>query len=242
MIKLALEIPTSLLKEISPLTDFDFVLAHRVLEDTAYAEWFRNRVNGRELLLDNSLHELGAPLPAADLVEAALRCQANFVIAPDRLGDGAWTLEQLKETLNAFAGTQFGVALCLQGSSYEERAKLLAYARGRAALLCLPYRENRIEWFMQHDPSWRRVHLLGMSTFEELIAWKGVVRQHPRQFFSIDTAKPLKAALVGRYLDDGKSVRGIPISSKDLLGMTATAEQLELVRRNISILRGALAL
>ena len=39
-IKLALECPTRLLGDIQPLADFDFILAHLVLQDKEYAEYF----------------------------------------------------------------------------------------------------------------------------------------------------------------------------------------------------------
>lgn len=85
--KLSLEIPTAYLRDFTPLTDLDFALAHKVLENQEYANFYLDRAKGRELILDNSMHEIGKPLSVAELEEAAKRCNADYVIAPDQLGE-----------------------------------------------------------------------------------------------------------------------------------------------------------
>jgi hypothetical protein len=58
--RLALEIPKVFLEQLSPLCDFDFALAHRVLEDADYASFYAKQAKaGRFVLLDNGMHELG---------------------------------------------------------------------------------------------------------------------------------------------------------------------------------------
>src|SRR5262245_1236135 len=47
MIRYSMEIPTSRLTDWSPLCDLDFVLAHKVLEDKSYADFFANRPRDR---------------------------------------------------------------------------------------------------------------------------------------------------------------------------------------------------
>ena len=39
--KLALECPAKLSEDVQPLSDFDWVLAHLVLSDPEYAEYYR---------------------------------------------------------------------------------------------------------------------------------------------------------------------------------------------------------
>jgi hypothetical protein len=241
--KLSLEIPTSLLEAVTPLTDMDFALAHRVLEDTAYARHYASRPHGRELILDNSMHELGYPLAYRQLWDAATIVRADYVVTPDRLGDPGFTLRQYLET-GKMLRAGFKVAVVMAGETLEERMRFAALVRD-ADMLCMPYREPRLDWWNElfsggREVLWNRVHLLGVSSLAELKEWFPIVDQHLLVRFSVDTSKPLKAGLVGRRIDDGASLRGIPVSSKELLGMTATPEQLALIKENIGHVRKVL--
>jgi hypothetical protein len=236
-IRLALEIPAASLRIWQPFTDLDFVLAHKVLEDRAYAEFFRLRSLDRELILDNSMHELGVSLPILDLLEACERVNATHVIAPDKLEDPAWTLEQF----NALAERNLGLntAVVLAGDTPEEREHFLEQTT-TASLLCLPFRRSRLEWFFEQH-LWtrrRRFHLLGMSSFHEVDAWAWIADQFPRLNLSIDTGKPFKAGLLGRIMDDGFSLRGMPVSSADLLNVESIDQaRAHLIQVNIQALR-----
>ena len=114
-------------------------------------------------------------------------------------------------------------------------------------MLCLPYRRPRLEWFltiiaMQSMRNPQRVHLLGASTLEELVSWSWLVhRALPNLGFSVDTSKPVKAALAGRMLGDGLPLRGLS-SSKDLLTLPEPSEAtLRRIEGNISYLRHILS-
>ena len=66
--KLALECPNYLLKDLQPLTDFDFILTHLVLQDKVYAEYYRESRSFK--ILDNSVNELGIPCSLEEMVQA----------------------------------------------------------------------------------------------------------------------------------------------------------------------------
>jgi hypothetical protein len=235
-IGVAFEIPSALLREVAPLADLDFALAHRVLEDWPYAKFFASRDLGRELILDNSFHELGKPLTVLELHEAARRSHADYVIAPDVLGEPAKNLQWFRETQEGL-GSEFKIAVVASGNTPDDRARFLD-ATADAQMLCMPYREQRLAWFLENPARCSRVHLLGVSTLEEAHAWTTVAGQFPHIRFSIDTSKPIKAAILGRALCDGGSLRGLPISSKDLLGLTSfTPAQLVLMSQNVQEFR-----
>lgn len=238
-IPLALEIPESRLADWSPYTQLDFVLAHKVLESPKYARFFKHRVAGRELILDNSVHELGTPLDPITLVEAAERVDATYVISPDRLEDAVWTIAQslaLRRMLNGRAR----LASVLTGDSIRERRNVLDAYRG-VDMLCLPYRRTRLEWFFEHREiilsRWDRIHLLGVSSLEELSAWKWIADRFPGVSFSVDTAKPVKWGLLERDLRTLEEIRHAPVPSKDLLDTDEISpKQDAMVRKNITFL------
>jgi hypothetical protein len=222
----------------TPFTQLDFALAHRVLEDPAYAEWFRERTLGRQCILDNSFHELGTPLPISDLLEAAARIRADFVIAPDKLDDPDWTLQQSLELLDNVDPSLCAVVLA--GETVKARTHFLE-ATSAAALVCLPYRKPRLEWFLASPFRPERIHLLGMSTFDELRAWAGLYEVSAGLLeLSVDTSKPVKWGLLGESIEkleqQGRSLRNAG-SSKSLLEITSTSSaQVHCTEQNLSYL------
>jgi len=236
-IRLAMEIPTAFLKEWSKLCDFDFVLAHKVLESEEYAKFFSDRPRGRKLIMDNSMHELGHPLSAAELLEAAKRCRADYVIAPDKLKEVEQNYTWFKET-HRLLGTKYKIAAVLCGNDLQERIKFLGNVR-HASMICLPYREPRYSWFREQieflDARWAdSIHLLGVNELAELWQWQ----QEPTFNFSIDTAKPIKWGLLGKSILTEATLRGAPISSAELLNLkTTSAEQRAAIFYNVAALR-----
>lgn len=233
--KLSLEIPTAYLPDWSPLCDLDFVLAHRVLEDDHYAKYFLSRAKGRELILDNSMHELGTALTPGELLEAARRCRADFVVAPDRLKDPDFCLAQYRAMQKVFK-KEFRVAVAMSGRTESERALYLDAVRD-ADLICMPYRENRLDWIQeqyQRLRRWHRLHLFGMSTIQELQRWKDISAWS----LSMDTAKPIKWGIAKDRFTLVKDLRGAPTSSLDLLSVrNLSCAQTECVLWNIAYLR-----
>jgi hypothetical protein len=240
LIKLALEIPTSLLTELTPLTDLDFVLAHKVLEDEAYAEHYDKRPRNRTLILDNSMHELGHPLPPSRLAIAAEAVHADYVIAPDKLGEPVQNLEWYRETWRFIKHS--GVAVVLSGRTKEERVEYARQIKG-ADMVCLPFREHRLQWMHELADflTWcQTFHLLGVNELSELTHFRDEYSVLGK--WSVDTAKPVKWGLLGQDMTKLLTQRGASITSKDLLNVaSATPEQLAMIRSNVDFLRTCLA-
>ncbi len=74
------------------LGPYHLLLAHDVIGKEIEYKWFYKQLHkrwGRDLfiIMDNSLVELGRPLPAADLLHAVKIVQANVLVLPDKLSD-----------------------------------------------------------------------------------------------------------------------------------------------------------
>lgn len=209
--KLALEVPTAYLPDFIPLTDMDFALSHRVLADDAYAEFYCNRRGSRKLILDNSMHELGHPLSPVELLEAATRCRADYVIPPDKLGEFKQNYDWFKETAR-IVGNRFKVAVVMCGRDPGERTQFIHNVKS-ADMLCMPYREFRLDWMQQHwrqiSTHWNDIHLLGVSSLAELRGWSFWTTFN----LSVDTRKPIKWGVQRKKLNELESLRG----SGDLL-------------------------
>lgn len=250
LIKLAMELPTSKLEEWTKYADLDFILAHQVLEDKAYADFFRNRPADRELILDNSLHELGYPLSVADLREAAERCDATYVIAPDKVGNVEFNIAQFKLAYDAFRHTPHQLAVVMTADPELDAMPLaqsaaienFLYEVRAADMLCCTFKlPRRYDYYTSSAMAkkWRRVHLLGVDTPEELQNWRNTFRDTYREA-SVDTAKPLKWAMQYERLSERRNWRKAKLHSADLLNLRSdqiTTEQEQIFIENVETLR-----
>ena len=216
--QLAMEIPKPHLSELSALTDVDFALAHEVLEDAHYAKFYKEqRAQGRRVVLDNSMHELGTKaLTVPELLEAAKKIDPSCVIAPDRLGDAKFTFESF-EQLRKDPKLNWDPAIVIQGTTYEDRIKLFNGVRSFTQTMCLPYREPRLKWMTEliiGSPAYVKfppyLHLLGMQDGQELVEFNKLVRQYgyPSNNVTVDTAKPIKWAMKGKKIDSLETLHG----------------------------------
>lgn len=257
-IALSMELPTCRLKEWSPLADLDFVLAHKVLEDKAYADFFFNRPKDRELILDNSYHELGYPLAPTELRHAALLCRATYVIAPDKVGDVSFNIKSFCRAREFMPGQ--ALAVVMTGSENGDPAEREFFLRSvaTAEMLCCTFKQKeRLKWFAESPMAltWQRIHLLGVSELDELSEWYtltcNLIENLPAgpRSWSVDTGKAIKWALKGKLLSALPSLRtsaetttkGLPslVSQKilELKEEEITPEVERLLRANVSILQ-----
>ena len=217
--KLSLEIPTAHLEELSPLTDADFALAHLVLNDKQYAAFYKEqRKAGRRVILDNGMHEMGKSLTVGEIIEAAKLINPTVVCPPDKLGDGPFTYTSFS-TMQKHPGfsPNWDLGLILQGPERFQRVAFFSQMSQYTNTLLLPFREPRTEWITElvqamppHFVWPSYLHLLGMSTLEELQWFSafGRVSKWPAKRITVDTGKPIKWALAGKKLDDVEQLRG----------------------------------
>lgn len=87
--------PTPYLDKFTSQSDLHLILAHKVLEDDTYAKFYANETKFK--ILDNSVYELGKPLDADSLIQAAMRVNPDEIAYPDYVGDGVATLNACKK-------------------------------------------------------------------------------------------------------------------------------------------------
>jgi hypothetical protein len=226
--RLGLELPTAMLREFSPLTDYDFALAQHVLDSEKYREHFmRARDEGRFVLMDNGVHETGHPLSAAELLQAADMIKPSVVIAPDVIGDYEATHRGFEEAVELMAG-KYPLGLCLQGRTREQRTRLFHATYQKIAMLALPYRFERLTWIQELTETFPfikwppRIHLMGVKSFTELMMFRTQFEmlRVSQSRVTVDTAKPLKAAMAGRrFKSIDEDIRGLPLRSADIAAL-----------------------
>lgn len=121
MIKIAHESPTGLFFYVQSKTDYDYCLVHLLEEDETYKQLFLQACKEREVILDNSIFELGEAFDMKKFFEWNNQLEPTWYIIPD-------ALEDCKKTIyNAYVWNQFhrptakGKSIAVvQGKTYDE--------------------------------------------------------------------------------------------------------------------------
>lgn len=195
MIKLAMEAPTVLLGDLPHITEFDWVLTHMCEESEEYFQHYKDMslVPNREVVLDNSVNELGEPLSLERMDLVAKELCPTYIVPPDYLNDLSKTLSILDDAISLWGQTK--IMPVIQGESIEEvvecgqilrnkygfstvaipydvmlahRSKLPSSDPDRASLSELAdTRVKAVTSLTEAEVKFRRYHLLGMNTLEE---------------------------------------------------------------------------
>ena len=206
--QLALECPTAYLSDLIPLSDFNFLLAHLVLKDKRYRDYYSQR-SSAYTILDNSVNELGQPCTLKEMQVAANLVGVQKIIPPDYLGDWEKTIRSLTEAIELWGHSI--IIPVVQGSSLEEVLKC-----GRILIdelgfktIAVPFdttldRNHTLEQlaegrrqailgllFINRDI---KIHLLGFTTFEEIDDYK----IYSDTIVSLDTGSPYTNAVNSR--------------------------------------------
>lgn len=118
MKKIAHEAPIAIFNRIQEVTDYDYALVHLFEENEEYWDKFvRAKEMGREIILDNSIFELGTSFDPVRYVDWIQKLKPTWYIIPDVLEDAEQTVKNVKEWVLPNWSKSIGV---IQGKSYEE--------------------------------------------------------------------------------------------------------------------------
>lgn len=126
--KLAFICPVAHLWDIAVYSNYHLVLAHMVVADESYREFYLARSQaGDYITLDNSSYEMGDNVyTPGELVEIALSVGAKEVMAPEVYRDGKRTAECVEDFVSKVrkvrgcAGQGLGVFATVHGNSMSE--------------------------------------------------------------------------------------------------------------------------
>ena len=215
MIKISHETPLCLLEDSKRFNDYDYALVHLLDEDEDYANYFINaRKDGRYIILDNSLHELGESYGDEGLLKWVNKLHPQEFIIPDVWQDRnasvvnarKWAQIELPEGVEKVAVVQattiHEASTCYQ--TYRDLGyKKIAFSYGASYYNDVVPHPNRdigkalgrlsvisvlLETgiISQND----RIHLLGCSVPQEFGWYRGF-----KCIESIDTSNPIMATL-----------------------------------------------
>ena len=126
--KIAHEAPLSIFDQVQELTDYDYALVHLFEENEEYYNKFvEARDKGREIILDNSIFELGTAWDSDRFAYWVEKLIPTWYIVPDVLDNKDATIDSFDAFVEKYPdlpGKRIAVA---QGSTYEELVECYEY-------------------------------------------------------------------------------------------------------------------
>jgi hypothetical protein len=252
--KIAHESPNSIFKIVQELTDYDYCLVHLLDEDMEYLENFkRAKKLGREIILDNSIFELGEAFNHERFAHWVREIEPDWYIVPDFLEGKEETIRNYMEfmgTYSSLPGKPIGV---VQGKNYQELADCYKYYASieKIAMIAISFDYSYYESLyptLSKPEAWcngRRtllfklmkekffnpnipIHLLGCSLPQEFEFYSDL-----DFIYSVDTSNPVVHGLLGiPYKDYGLRTKE-SVKLFTLIGSQVDEQQTSLITDNI---------
>jgi len=262
--KVSHESPVSILEYSKEYNDFDYCLVHLLEEQPKYFYYFKTarKSYDREVLLDNSIFELGKSFDPEKFYKAALILQPNMFIVPDVLEDADGTVEswnnfesKTDDIKKSFYTRSIGA---VQGKTWKDLVDCYKFMSDNADMIAISfdfsyyqitgYGKNELERFCSgrqrfindliNNNIWdwsKPHHLLGCSLAKE---FRFYVDRNIYNIVSCDTSNPIVAAIYGLKYDADYGLSNKPTTKlADLISHEVTPDQLELVKYNTTMFK-----
>jgi hypothetical protein len=256
------ESPIELFEESLQYNDYQYCLVHLMEESDDYRDWFLtvNKRFGAEVLLDNSIFELGESFDPEKYAHWVLQINPNYYIVPDVLEDATRTMEQWSDWIwkhepKANKSLKIGV---VQGKTWQDLVdcyrfmveeadyiaisfdysyyKYTGYGKDKLDLWCTGRQRFIQDLIDKGYWEWSKPHhLLGCSLAKE---FKYYVDKNIFNIRSCDTSNPIVAAIKGlRYNGDFGLQEKPSTMLCDLINAEVDEDVLELARYNTTMFK-----
>lgn len=209
--KVSHEVPFVMMGDSRNFNDFDYALVHLFPDNTKYFDFFKESLSlGREVILDNSVFELGRPVDDAFYLDWILKLKPSYFIAPDCFEDADYTIKSVKKWALFSKENNLKMIGVVQGGTLEEMTvcykEIEPLCDKVAFSFAQPFFSRLINTEVDAARTFGRVflinsllqqdvinvdkkhHLLGCSLPQELLSYK-----HPAYSFidSVDSSSPI---------------------------------------------------
>lgn len=266
LMKVSHESPISILDLSRSYNDFDYALVHLFEEQPGYYTYFKSARDtyNREVLLDNSIFELGKSFDSVKFLEAATDLKPNMFIVPDVLEDSSATVDSFKvwqqtDKIKAVKDNCITKAIgAVQGKTWHELKECYKFMADNADMIAISFdfsyyqitgegKTHLEKWCTGRQRfitdlintgvwNWSTPHhLLGCSLAKE---FRYYVDRDINNIVSCDTSNPVVAAIHGLKYDADYGLDNKPSTKlADLITHNFTDDQLELVKYNTTMFK-----
>jgi hypothetical protein len=258
---IAHEAPLSIMEKVQSLTDYDYCLVHLLEESQDYLNFFlKAKENGRKIIMDCSLFELGSAFDPQKYYNWLLKIQPDEYIVPDVWQNCQANLKSFTDFTNNFdikalTGRSIGV---LQGNTWSELEEAYLFMHKHADKVAISFgydfyldlykddegltkaakfsegRVTLIEGLMSNGvlDIAKPHHLLGCGIPLEFQYYKS---QNFNFIETIDTSHPVMSGLFGKDYNESINLENkIPSKMVEVFNREVNEAQTELVIKNIN--------
>ena len=249
--ELSFEVPTKSLKELGPLNDFEFCLAHLALTDEKYRNYFSK--SKQFTVCDNSAFELGKPMEHPDIIDAARVVKAQEIVSPDSFRNGTKTIDATENFISYLHQTnkkkEFKVMGVIQGNNAPDWANCLKYMNdhpevdtiGVCYVSCHIFDQDAtnarlaaIRYLVNMGKVTKPIHLLGMGGNPIELKLHGNVPN----LRSCDTSLPIVQGLSLDKFDPTAGLAGKKLARPhDFFNVNVAKEQLDCIIHNVNLMK-----
>lgn len=216
MIKIYHESPLDIFYNVQQQTDGDYFLVHLFEKNEEYLDTaIRTAQSSREVILDNSVFELGEAFNALEYIDWIEKTKPSWYIIPDVLGDAEATIDNVEQwyidgnitrILRNTGGKSNPIAVA-QGQNIEDIVKCYDNCSSMVGMMSIPFalpffaegdgfnihdkrmrgRQRLVYELFHHRGISKPTHLLGCALPQEGLFYKDL---YP-QIKSVDTSNPI---------------------------------------------------
>ena len=255
------ESPIQLFQESLEYNDYQYCLVHLMEESPEYRDWFMtvNKRFGADVLLDNSIFELGEAFDPQKYAYWLTEINPNYYIVPDVLEDANATMEKWNEWEMSWKPDHPALKIgVVQGKTWQDLIDCYKWMSSEADYIAISFdysyykytglgdtklqkwcsgRQRFIQQLIDEGIwNWNKPHhLLGCSLAKE---FRYYVDKRITNIRSCDTSNPIVAALKGlRYNGDlGLQVKPSTMLC-DLINANVDTDTLELAQYNTTMFK-----
>ena len=256
-LKVSHEVPLQLLSDSKQFNDYDYCLPHLLDIHPEYEDYFRQaKKEGRYIIMDNSLHELGEAYDTKRLIYWVNELKPNEFIVPDVWENSIYSIRNAKHWSKVELPKEVTKVAVVQGKSYSEFASgYQSYKWFGYEKIAFSYGASWFEECFQHPnphiakmmgrlktinnlykydiiSDYDRVHLLGCNLPQAYLYYKDYPFVE-----TIDTSNPIIHGLEGvRYSEGGLVHKSSQKIDKDFT-QKVTLKQKEDILYNVKMFR-----
>ncbi len=259
--KISHESPLSLLNHSRHYNDYDYALVHLFEEIPEYYNFFKESVEqGRHVLLDNSIFELGTAFDSGKFIEWIDKLKPTEYIIPDVLEDAIGTMDNALDWKEKYWGQtpknskSIGV---VQGKSYADLVQCYQYLDEVIGVdkIAISFDYSYYREVCPHPNKWMAFALGRVQTLTQLLN-DGIINKDkphhllgcalPIEFIfyrdydwieTLDTSNPVVHGIRGIAYEYGGLVDKQSIKLVDLIHTVPDEKQVMDIARNITLFR-----
>jgi hypothetical protein len=242
-----------LLEKSRSYNDYDYALVHLFEQYPKYYDFFAESLKqGREVILDNSIFELGTAFDSIKFASWISKLNPTWYVVPDSLENTEETIEQFKswrDTCGDLPGKKIGV---VQGKSYNELVECYRFMSSEADMVAISFDYKYFEltgFGLNKEQKWssgrpkfirdimmdgiyrpdKPIHLLGCGLPIEFMNYRSTKVIH-----SIDTSNPVLHGMYGiKYGEFGLQKKHM-VKMVEVFEKEPTAEEMDIITFNVN--------